>query len=50
MVHNISQDNDLCVEESDENDNSFDVVRVKYINSDSVKFIIFTNSYDKMAL
>ena len=42
MVHNMSQDNDLQVEESEEKHRRFDVVRVKYIHLDIVKSIILT--------
>ena len=42
MVQDISQDDDLHIEESNEQDRSFVAVRVKYINLDSVKSVIFT--------
>ena len=41
MVHNISQDDDLHVEESNEEERNFDVARVKYINLDIVQSVIF---------
>ena len=36
-----SQEDDLCTLELEEQDRSFDVVEVKYINPDSMKSIIF---------
>ena len=44
MIHDIGQDGDSCVVEPEEQDRSFDVVRVKYIDLDSIKSIIFTDS------
>ena len=35
MIHDIGQDDDLHLVEPDEQDRSFDVVRVKYINLDN---------------
>ena len=41
-IHNIEQEGNLHVIEPGEQDKSFDVVRVKYINLDCIKSIIFT--------
>ena len=43
MIHDIGQDADSCIVEPEEQDRSFDVVRVKYIDLDSIKSIIFTD-------
>ena len=40
--HDIGQDSNLHAGEPGEQDRNFDVVRVKYINIHSIKFIIFT--------
>ena len=41
MAHNVNQDDNLHVEEWDEQDRRFDVVRVKYINVSSGKSNIY---------
>ena len=38
----IGQEGNLCIVEPEEQDRGFDVVGVKYINLDSIKFVIFT--------
>ena len=42
MIHHVSQEYDLHVCEPDKQDRGFDVVRVKYINMDRIKYRIFT--------
>ena len=42
MIHDMGQKDSLCVSELDEQDRSFDVVRVKYINLSSINSIILT--------
>ena len=42
VIHDIGEEDDLCVGEPDKQDRSSDVVRVKYINLDSIKSVIFT--------
>ena len=41
-IHEIGQENDLNAEEPSDQDRSYDAVRVKYINLDSLKSMIFT--------
>ena len=41
MILNIGQDDDLLINEPDEQDRSFDTVKIRYINLDSVKSISF---------
>ena len=41
---NVIQDDNLHVEDSGEQDKSFDDIMVKYINLDSVKLTIFTKT------
>ena len=49
MIHYIGEEDNLCVGEPDEQDRSFDAVRVKYINLDSTKCIIFTKLESSMS-
>ena len=41
-IHDIVQDDALHAAEQDKQERSFDAVRVKYINLDSIKSILFT--------
>ena len=41
-IHDVGQDDDLHIDEQEEQERSFDVVRLKYINLFGVKSIIFT--------
>ena len=41
-IHNTDQNDDLSVDKQDKQVRSFDAVRVKYINMDSIKSVIFT--------
>ena len=47
MIHNIGQEGDLHVAEPEEQKRSFDALRIKYINIDSVKSVIFIRIYHK---
>ena len=42
MIHNVCQEDDLHVGKPNEQHRSFDGVRVKFINLDSEKSVIFT--------
>ena len=41
-IHDIGQENDISIDEPDEQDSSFDVVRINYINLYSIRCVIFT--------
>ena len=41
IIHDVGQEDDLHIGEPDEQDRSFDSVRVKYINLDSIKSYIY---------
>ena len=45
MIHDVGQEYDLCVSEPYQQDRSFDVVRVKYINLDNVQ-LLYSQSYN----